>query len=109
MTSPGDSCCPSDTGVVVLNAPTGGAAFVSVSAMLPVLAMSNVCVAVCPTGTDPNATGLGVMVRCGEPVTAVPVTGTVTDPALLVTMNVLLWLPAAVGVYRTDTETDAPA
>ena len=94
MTSPGESCWPSDTGVVVLNAPTGGAAFVRVSVMLPVLAMSKVCVAVCPTATDPNATGFGVMVRCGDPVTAVPVTGTVTEPALLATTSELSALPA---------------
>ena len=59
MMSPGESCWPSETGVVVLNAPTGGAALVRVSVMLPVLAMSKVCVAVEPTGTEPNATRVG--------------------------------------------------
>ncbi len=84
--------------MVVLNAPTGGAALVSVSVMLPVLAMLNVWVAVCPTGTDPNATGLGVMLRCAAPVTAVPLMGTVTAPALLATASEPVWLPATVGV-----------
>ena len=56
-----------------------------VSVMLPVLAMSKVWVAVLPTGTEPKATGLGVMVRCAAPVTAVTGDGTVTEPALLVT------------------------
>ena len=65
--------------------------------MLPVLAMSKVWVAVCPTGTEPNATGLGVMVRCAAPVTAVPVIGTVTEPALLATDSEPVWLPATVG------------
>src|SRR4051794_30407009 len=109
MMSPGESCCPSETGVAVLNTPTGGAALVRVSVMLPVLAMSKICVAVCPIATCPKAAGLGVILKCGAPVTAVPLTGTVTEPALLLSVSEPVWGPATVGAYRTDTETDAPA
>src|SRR5258708_37265341 len=109
MMAPGGSCWPSEIGVVVLNTPTGGAALVIVRLTLPVLAMSKLCVALCPTATEPKATGAGVMLRCGLPVTAVPASATVTEPALPFTTSEPLWLPAAVGAYATLTVTEAPA
>ena len=59
-----------------------------------------------PTGTDPALTEALVTARCSTPVTALPLTGAVTEPWLVETTNVDGYEPAVPGSKSTDAVTD---
>lgn len=98
MTAPGPSCWPSAIGVGTAKGAVGGAALVIVSTRFPVLLTSKDLVSDSPTGTCPKSRLVGLIVRCGVPVTAVPVSGMLTArPSVPVTVSWEASPPAGLG------------
>ena len=73
---------------------------------MPLLPTPKVTCTVPPTGTDPALTEALVAARCSTPVTALPLTGTITEPWLVETRSAEEYEPAIPGLKSTDAVTD---
>ena len=89
-----------------MNAPMGAMARVTTRETVPLLPTSKVTVTECPTRTDPTSTTVLETARRAIPVTAVPETGSPSDPWSVEMVILEGYEPATGGSNRTEKVTD---